>query len=169
MHERAMQERLEPWSRAAGGTLMAVEPKPTQGTVLGFDFGLRRTGVAVGDLGLGIAHPLCTVEGRSDEERFALIADLVVEWSPVLFVLGLPTQEDGSEHKLARPVRHFGRQLTRRFDVPVEFVDERLTSSEAQSNLRSAGIGGREQKRVLDQAAAQVILESFLNGRHASS
>jgi putative Holliday junction resolvase len=137
------------------------------GTVLGFDFGLRRTGVAVGDLALRIAHPLCTVEGRSDAERIERIAGLVSEWSPVMLVVGLPTHDDGGEHAMAKQVRRFARQLARRFQVEVKFVDERLSSAEAQSNLRDAGIRGREQKRVLDQVAAQVILEAFLNSTHA--
>lgn len=144
-------------------------PSISQGSVLGFDFGLRRTGVAVGDLSLGIAHPLCTVEGRSDVERIERIAPLVAEWHPVLFVVGMPTHDHAGEHAMDKKVRRFARQLSQRFHIEVNFVDERLSSSEAQSNLRDAGIHGRDQKRVLDQFAAQVILEAFLNSAHAAA
>jgi putative Holliday junction resolvase len=148
------------------GSYGTAIPSTGHGTVLGFDFGLRRTGVAVGELALRIAHPLCTIESRSDAERMERITPLVAEWTPVLLVVGLPMHDDGSKHVLDKKVRRFARLLSQQFHLEVKLVDERLSSSEAQSNLRDAGIRGRGQKRVLDQVAAQVILEAFLNSAH---
>lgn len=72
------------------------------GTVLGFDFGGRRIGVAVGQLELGLAHPLATVSNANAEECFGTIAQLIGEWRPILLVVGLPTHADGTEHELTR-------------------------------------------------------------------
>ncbi len=152
-------------SRAAQRVIARI---PAQGSALALDYGLRRTGVAIGDLALGIAHPLCTLEARSDDQRIERIAVLVAEWTPVLFVLGLPMHADGVEHSMSQRVRKFARRLEQRFRIGVQLIDERLSSVEAQSQLRDAGVYGREQKRMLDQVAAQIILEAFFSSRHTS-
>jgi putative holliday junction resolvase len=123
---------------------------PKRGTVLAFDFGLKRIGVAVGEPELGTAHPLPAVSG------FPQIEKLVVEWRPEQFVVGLPVAEQG-EHPLARRVERFARQLEGRYRVPVARVDERFTSVEAESRLR-----GNKRKNV-DSVAAQLILEQFFD------
>ena len=134
------------------------------GTTLAFDFGEARIGVAEGDAEVGTAHPLATVTGEGNEAKFAAIAKLVADWQPRLLVVGLPAHTDGSEHELTRLFRKFGRRLHGRFGLPVYWVDERLWSLYAESLLAEAQVFGRKQKAVLDQVAAQAILQGFFEG-----
>lgn len=137
----------------------------THGTVLAFDLGLRRTGVASGELSLGIAHPLTVIQADSTDTRLVAIARLVAEWQPVLLVLGLPTHADGSEHEMTRVARNFARKLESRFHLPVFLVDELHTSTAAESDLRERGIHGRKNKALADAVAAQLILQGFFDAR----
>ncbi len=139
---------------------------PRRGAVLAFDFGERRMGVAVGDLELRLAHPLETVEVRSDVERMAAVERLVREWAPVLFVVGLPLTLEGGEQPTSQRSRRFARRLQARFGVPAELVDERLSSDSASLALNEAGVRGRRQKDMLDQVAAQHILQAFFDTKH---
>jgi len=150
-------------SSASGSTLTATDSAPQRGAVMAFDFGERRIGVAVGDFELGIAHPLETIDCRQRGDSIASIETLVAEWHPVLFVVGLPVNTDGSEHRLTASVRHFCDALTRRFGIASRTIDERYTSAEASSMLHNAGVRGRKQKAFLDQLAAQTILEDFFS------
>jgi putative holliday junction resolvase len=127
---------------------------PERGTVLAFDFGLKRIGVAVGEAELRTAHPLPAVS------RFEDIQSLVSEWRPARLVVGLPVREAG-EHPLARRVERFARQLEGRFHLPVARVDERFTSVEAESRLRGA------RKKAVDSVAAQLILEQYFDEKPA--
>lgn len=138
--------------------------KAPTGTTLAFDFGEARIGVAEGDAEVGTAHPLATVTGEGNEAKFAAIAKLVTEWQPRQLVVGLPAHTDGSEHELTRLCRKFGRRLHGRFGLPVYWVDERLSSLYAESLLAKAQVFGRKQKAVLDQVAAQAILQGFFEG-----
>ena len=138
--------------------------KAPTGTTLAFDFGEARIGVAEGDAEVGTAHPLATVTGEGNEAKFAAIAKLVTEWQPRQLVVGLPVHTDGSEHELTRLCRKFGRRLHGRFGLPVYWVDERLSSLYAESLLAEAQVFGRKQKAVLDQVAAQAILQGFFEG-----
>ena len=133
------------------------------GTVLGFDFGKKRIGVAIGEIGIGVAHPLETVVSEKTEKRFAAIAELIRTWQPVVLVVGLPTHVDGTEHELTRLSQRFARRLEGRFKINVTLVDERYTSFVASEMLRELGIKGRKQKPMLDQIAAQQILQSFFD------
>ncbi len=143
------------------------------GTALGFDFGEARIGVATGDAEVGMAHPVQTVVGNSNEAKFAVIEQLVREWRPVYFAVGLPVYMDGTEHELTRLARKFGHRLHARFGLPVYWVDERLSSVYAESLLAEAGVFGQKRKAVLDQVAAQAIMHSlfesgacaYFNGR----
>ena len=139
-------------------------PSASVGTILAFDFGEKRIGVAIGEQMLGIAHPLTTINAEATDERFRLIGELIAEWRPVQLVVGLPLSMDGEEHKLTLLSRKFARRLNGRFGLPVTMVDERLSSSEASQTLREIGIGGRKQKPMLDQVAAQHILQSYFDG-----
>lgn len=134
-------------------------------TVLGFDFGLKRIGVAVGDLQLGLAHPLTTIAGESNKQRFGTIEALLREWKPALVVVGLPAHLDGVEHEMSARCRRFAHQLEGRFGLKVALVDERLSSAEASEDLGEIGVRGRRQKAVLDQVAAQRILQSYLDSK----
>lgn len=149
--------------------------KAPKGTTLAFDFGEARIGVAQGDAELGMSHPLTTVTGNSNDAKFESIAKLITEWQPRQLAVGLPTHTDGTEHNLTRLSRKFGRRLHGRFNLPVYWVDERMSSLYAESLLVEAQVFGRKQKSVLDQVAAQAILQGFFesgaaeyfNGREA--
>ena len=148
---------------------MSQSPTPRQGTVLAFDFGEKRIGVAIGEHLLGIAHPLTTISAEANDERFRLIGDLIAQWQPVQLVAGLPLSLEGEEHEVTRLCRKFANRLNGRFNLPVALVDERLSSAEASQSLRESGISGRKQKPMLDQVAAQHILQSYfdsLNNNH---
>jgi len=137
------------------------------GTVLAFDFGEKRVGVAVGDLGMGLAHPLATVSEGITKRRFDTITKLIEEWKPVQLVVGLPTYADGKDHELTRLSRRFARRLEGRFGISIKLVDERYTSITASVKLREAGIKGKKQKLILDQVAAQQILQSYFDRQYA--
>lgn len=147
---------------------LALETSHTSmGTVMAFDFGEKHIGVAVGDRQLGLAHPLATVSDVLTERRFDSIAKLIEEWQPVLLVVGLPTHADGTEHELTRLSRRFARRLEGRFNIKTALVDERYTSITASTALREAGVKGKKQKPLLDQVAAQQILQSYFDGPYA--
>lgn len=130
-------------------------------TVLAFDFGTRRIGVAVGDFETRLAHPLASITGADNRARFATVERLVAEWRPALFVVGVPSRTDGSEHPMGRLARRFAHRLSGRFGIPAELMDEHLTSFEAEHDLRAAGVRGAKLKSSLDSVAAQRILESY--------
>jgi putative Holliday junction resolvase len=121
-------------------------------TVLAFDFGLKRIGVAVGEPELRTAHPLAPIAAPG----FTSIEKLVAEWHPAQMVVGLPVAERG-EHPLAKRVERFARQLEGRFRVPVARVDERYSSVEAESRLRGT------KNKSIDSVAAQLILEQYFD------
>lgn len=133
------------------------------GTVLGFDFGGKRIGVAVGERMLRLAHPLPTISIEDKERRFAEIDRLVAEWHPERLVLGLPLATDGSEHEMTRRCRRFARQLEARYRLPVELVDERYSSASAEELLRAQKVDLRKDKAALDAAAAQIILQDYFD------
>lgn len=135
------------------------------GPVLAFDFGEKRIGVAVGDWEVKIAHPVETIAEEGNAARFTAIERLIREWSPRELVVGLPAFLDGEEHELSRLCRRFARRLEGRFNLPVVLVDERLSSMAASQSLNEIGLRGRSQKPVLDQVAAQHILQSFFDAR----
>jgi putative Holliday junction resolvase len=128
-------------------------PRPGARTVLAFDFGLKRIGVAVGEPELGTAHPLPAVA------QFSQIEKLVEQWGPAALVVGRPTTVQGEPHAMTRQAEDFARRLERRFKLPVTRVDERYTSVEAESRLR----GTRAGKKQIDSVAAQLILEQYFD------
>jgi len=139
-----------------------AEPR-AGGTVLAFDFGEKRLGVAVGELSLRMAHPLKTIHASADRERLRRVASLVEEWAPVLLVVGLPASLNGAEHALSARCRAFAERLQARFRIPTCLVDETLTSHAAGQALADAGVRGARQKAVVDQVAAQQILQTFFS------
>ena len=127
-------------------------------TILAFDFGLKRIGVAVGEPELRTAHPLPAVSG------FEEISPLIVEWKPATLVVGRPTSAQGEPHAMTRQAENFARRLERRFRLPVARVDERYSSTEAESRLRGTKGGkGRPAKGSIDSVAAQLILEQYFD------
>ena len=137
-----------------------------EGTVLAFDFGEKRIGVATGETLLGNAHPLTVIHAQSNDDRFAAIGKLVAEWRPVLLVVGLPTHADGTAHEMTRLATKFGERLQRRFKLPIGFADERLTSVDAESRLRETGRNSKSAKPLLDAVAAQLILQTWFESPH---
>jgi putative holliday junction resolvase len=144
---------------------------PTSTTLLAFDFGESRIGVAVGDTTIRIAHPVVTLRVSTNVDRLAAVEKLVAEWQPHAFVIGEPHYEDPRvdadgkvlAHPIALLAKKFGNRLHEKFRLPVFYVNEFLTSHEASATLRAHGITGRAQKDELDAAAAQVILQSYFD------
>lgn len=146
-------------------------PGKPAGTVLAFDFGLQRIGVAVGEPELGTAHPLPAVAAQSAPGRLTAIGLLVKRWNPAQFVVGRPLGEDGAPHEMTRRAERFARQLNGRFRLPVALVDERFSSVEVESRMRAA-YGSRKaaslsRGKALDSHAAQLVLEQYFNERTA--
>jgi putative Holliday junction resolvase len=133
------------------------------GSLLGFDFGLRRIGVAVGQTTTGTASPLTTLLSRNDQPDWAAIERLLAEWQPEALVVGLPYQMDDQEAEVAGRARRFARQLEGRYRLPVHLADERLTTREARRQL---GKRGAEDRRLVDALAAKLILETWLSDRN---
>jgi len=128
-------------------------------TLLGFDYGLKRIGVAVGQELTGTASALTTVAARDGKPDWDAITRLIQEWQPDAVVVGLPLNMDGSDHELSRRARRFGNQLHGRYNLPAHFIDERLSSLQAEALLR----GSSHRKEDIDKLAAQVILETWLS------
>lgn len=131
-------------------TAAPIVPSDQQ-TFLALDFGLKRTGVAVGNRLLKTATPQGTIAAEGNA-RFAHIAERLQVWQPDALVVGVPTHPDGGEHENTLRARKFARQLRGRFGLSVYEVDERYTTTEAHS------LGARDA----DAAAAAIILEQFL-------
>jgi putative Holliday junction resolvase len=137
-------------------------PDKASGTILAFDFGIQRIGVAVGEPETGTSHPLPGIE-IAGAGRFAAIGRLVEEWRPARLVVGLPLAANGDAHELTRRAERFARQLHGRFRIPVDLVDERFTSVEAEHRLRGRRLG----RLAADSVAAHLILEQYLHDRAA--
>jgi len=105
------------------------------GTVLAFDFGEKRIGVATGETLLGSAHPLTVIHAEANDDRFAAIAKLIAEWQPEQLVVGLPTHVDGTPHDMTRLARKFAERLARRRASP--FPTRRRDGTAVRSGTRS--------------------------------
>jgi putative Holliday junction resolvase len=131
---------------------------------LGVDLGSRRIGVAASDPGGILASPIRVIErGANHRADHAELASLVAETGAAVVVVGLPLSLDGSRGPAARAVLQEVDELRATLPVPVEVIDERLTTVAAGRALRAAGVSARDQRRVVDQAAAAVILQSWLD------
>jgi putative Holliday junction resolvase len=140
------------------------EPAEPRGTLLAFDFGLKRIGVAVGQTATCTANPLATLSSSNGADWQGISA-LVEEWQPRGAVVGLPLDDEGNDTEMSRAARRFGRELEKRFEIPVYFIDERLTSRLAEAQfaaLRARGELRRKNAARLDAMAAKIILENWL-------
>ena len=135
-----------------------VNPSPPAQTILAFDFGLLRIGVAVGNSLSQEASPLCVINASNDSKRFAPIAQLIEQWQPARLVVGRPSHPDGAEHEMTRRCQKFARQLQGRFNLPVILVDERYSSVEAQRGAKAA--------QNVDALAAAIILRQYWSQTH---
>jgi len=137
-------------------------------TVLAFDFGTRRIGVAVGNTVTRTARALTTVSGSTGHARLEAIRELVDEWQPQRLVVGVPLHADGTPHAMTMRAQRFARELAARFGIDVALADERHTTELAQSALDEAG-AGRKGRAVRDALAAQLILQGYLDDAAAGS
>ncbi len=122
------------------------------GVILGFDFGLKRIGVAIGNTMMREATPLTIVDSRTKDARWKGIEALVKEWSPVAFVVGIPRHPDGTPHEMTERCERFTRQLDGRYHLPIFRVDERYSSAVVEQN---------GQNDPIDHEAACVILQQY--------
>ena len=129
-------------------------------TFLGFDYGLKRIGVAVGQELTGTATALVTVRATDGKPDWQAISRLIEEWQPDEVVVGLPLNMDGSSSELSKRATRFGNQLHGRYNLRAHFMDERLSSLQAEAELR--GQSRKGQAGDVDKVAAKIILESWL-------
>lgn len=129
-------------------------------TLLGFDYGDRNIGVAVGQELTGSSTPLGTLRGRSGRPDWDGITRLIEQWRPDALVVGIPLNMDGTEQPMTEAARRFARRLEGRYRLPVHGADERLSSVEA-ARLRRESTDGR--RSGLDEVAAHVILQTFFS------
>ena len=133
-------------------------------TILAFDYGDARIGVATGNTLIRIAHPLTTVCGDGMWDKIDQLAELVAKWQPSLLVVGLPSFNDNPQKiQLINTINNFAKRLKNKFNLPVELINEDFSSSEASSLLDEQHIYGREQKGKLDQLAACAILQTYFS------
>ena len=127
-----------------------ISQETTLQTVLAFDYGTKRIGVAIGNSVMRQAQPLKTIQNKSLDETFQSIQKLVKEWEVTNFVVGLPMHPDGAEHEMTKRAKRFGNQLHARLNLPVKWVDERYTSAVVD-----------DQQGDIDGQAAVLILEQY--------
>jgi len=132
-------------------------------TVIGFDFGTKSIGVAVGQSITATASSLNALKAREGIPDWQLIEQLIKEWQPTQLVVGLPLNMDGTEQPLTQRAKKFGNRLHGRFGLPVIFQDERLTSTAAREQLFNDGGFRNLAKGKVDSQAALLIVEDFLN------
>jgi len=135
-----------------------------RGTVMGFDFGKRRIGVAVGQSATRTASSLRTIGSRNGANWIS-IGKLVDEWQPALLVVGLPLSLDGKETAMSRAARSFGKTLKQKYGLDVQYADERWSSTDAGdrfAEMRASGHARKKQSANLDSLAARIILENWL-------
>jgi putative Holliday junction resolvase len=126
-------------------------------TLLGFDFGIKRIGIAVGQSITGTATALCTINTRHGKPDWDRICGLIEHWRPDALVVGLPLHDDGSDSNLSKAARRFAQQLENRYRLPVHPMDERLSSHAAKQFMRQS-----TSKQEVDAVAAMIILQNWL-------
>lgn len=134
-------------------------------SVLAFDYGLQRTGVAIGNILTGIATPLCTLTSINNKPDWNKISQLIEEWRPERLVVGIPYLLDGKSSEMTAKAEKFCRQLEGRYTLPVDTTNEQLSSLEAEQRLKQSRQMGRKKKinkHEIDQLAAAIILESWM-------
>ena len=140
-------------------------PQDTK-TILGFDFGTKKIGIAVGQSVTQTVTPLITLPCLNQKPDWNAIENIIKEWLPNILVVGLPVHLDGEEQAMTQAARKFGNRLNGRFRLPVEFMDERLSSYEAQERLKEINrnkkqTNKRQSAMDIDKIAAQLIVESW--------
>lgn len=131
-------------------------------TVLGFDFGEHRIGIAVGQTITGSATPLTTLAAVRQKPDWQQIEKLIAEWQPDLLIVGIPYYLDGSASEMTSKAERFCRQLEGRFHIPVKTVNETLTSFEAEQQLQKKMKISQHNKQEIDKMSAAIIVQSWL-------
>ncbi len=146
--------------------MMAGRPGNEARSVLAFDFGLRRIGVAQAEAQVQLANPVATINAKNGLPDWTQLDGLVRDWRPDALVVGVPCEQDGSHGPGSKPALAFSRLLGERYQLPVKLVDERLTSRAAEDILRSARQAGLRKRRVrkedIDSLSARLIAEAWL-------
>lgn len=132
-------------------------------TILGFDYGMKNIGIAVGQEITATANPLTVIKARDGIPNWDEVKKLLDEWQPDLLVVGLPLNMDGSEQEMTAAAKRFGNRLNGRFNIPVEWVDERLSTFEALDQMGIRSKMDARQRSEVDRISAQLILQSWLN------
>ncbi len=132
-------------------------------TFLGFDFGMKNIGVAVGQELTKTANPLTVIKAREGIPDWGQIKKLLDEWRPQLLIVGLPLNMDGTEQEMTAAAKRFGNRLNGRFHIPVDWQDERLTTFEALEQLGIRSKMQSNKREDVDRISAQLILQSWLN------
>lgn len=144
-----------------------VDPLATRiksDTVLGFDFGNKKIGVAVGQISITLANPLQTIRSIKQQPNWVIISQLINEWQPSGLVVGISKQADGSDNIITPRMQKFCRQLEGRYNLPVYTIDEAFSTFEAKQILfDELHVSASKLWDVQDQLAAQLILQSWLN------
>lgn len=138
-------------------------PEPGARTLLGFDYGMRKVGIAVGQELTGTSTPLITLRHRRDGPDWDGIGALIEKWRPAALVVGVPLNMDDTEQPMTLAARRFANRLAGRFHLPVHEADERLSTRSAASLVRAGGPGRARPRHGLDEVAAHVILQTFLS------
>ena len=138
----------------------ANKSKIGQRTLLGFDFGSKRIGIAIAQEVTGTANPLKTISAIKHKPDWDSISKIIAEWQPDLLVVGLPLHMDGTEQDMTQAARRFSNQLNGRYQLPIALMDERLSSHEAESILNEHA--GSHSKEQIDMISAQLILQSWM-------
>lgn len=141
--------------RSTNPSLFFSSQRVSDGIVLGFDFGTRRTGVAIGNAITRAARPLQTIDASDSGVRWNEIGALIEQWTPLQLVVGIPRHPDGASHEMTARCERFARQLEGRYRLPVARVDERYSSAVV------------EPAHDVDAAAAAVILQQWLDSSDA--
>lgn len=145
---------------------MATSAHNSTGSLLALDFGLRRIGVAAATPLTGTATPLTTISAHHGEPEWPQLDALIKEWQPECLLLGLPLNSDMSESDMTARVRKFAELLHERYELQVNFMDERYTSAEAEARLKQQRRTGLRSKRIkktdIDSLAAAIIAESWM-------
>ena len=134
-------------------------------TVLGFDFGLKRIGLATGQTITGTASPLVTLQAVNQAPDWEHIADYISQWKPDALIVGIPYLLDGSESDITRAARNFSRELEKRFQLPVFTINESLSSYAAESQLKQDLKLTKHNKHEIDKMAAAIIVQSWLDSQ----
>ncbi len=132
---------------------------------MGVDYGDKRIGIALSDLLCIISSPYEVYQNRGEEETLKHLDKIIKENDVDEVALGLPINMDGSEGERAKIHREFGQKLESYSGVKVYFIDERLTSAEAEDILISSGVRREKRKELIDKISAQIILQTFINSK----